>query len=164
MSLCVSSPKDPFRATLPPHMVRKRVRRPPTKSSTPRPKRLKGPSEHEIQSAFFKMIDATGHPAARRTIAVVNGACGGSMRRIVFFMAEGLRPGAADVLILHAGRGAHYAAIEFKKPGEVPRPNQVAFLQDVVVAGGAAEVFTDAEAAFRWWAWYVGLGKDKQTM
>lgn len=103
------------------------------------------------------MVRATGHRAADLTLAVPNGALGGSARRQSWFKAEGVLYGAADLLVLWPGRGAHFAAIEFKKPGEYARENQEAFLQRVIVAGGAAEVFTCAEAAFRWWCWYVGL-------
>lgn len=117
----------------------------------------KGPSEHSIQAAFFRMVRATPHRAAAVTFAAVNGAVGGSYRRIAYFQAEGLVAGVPDVIILWPGRGAHFAAIEFKKPGEYARENQEAFLQNVIIAGGAAEVFTCAEAAFRWWCWYVGL-------
>lgn len=131
----------------------------PKRPRSARPPR--GPSEHDIQAAFFKMVRAVPHPASRLSFAAVNGAVGGSMRRIAFFQAEGLVAGVPDVIILWPSRGAHFAAIEFKKPGEYARPNQEAFLQGIIVAGGAAEVFTCAEAAFRWWCWYVGLTDER---
>jgi len=57
----------------------------------------------------------------------------------------GLRPGASDLLLFRrscCGRWPGYW-IEMKAPGEKPRPNQIAFMEDARKEGYRAEWFDD---------------------
>lgn len=63
------------------------------------------------------------------------------MRVIKFHGNAFTEAGVADLLCCYGGL---FVAMEVKKPGEEPRPNQFAFLRSVIKAGGKAGViYTD---------------------
>jgi hypothetical protein len=63
----------------------------------------------------------------------------------------GLCVGSSDVIgvVRIAGFGCFFA-IECKRPGETPTPDQLAFLELVRRMGGAANWVTDWESGVRW--------------
>lgn len=134
---------------------------PPAKRAKKRPFRLKSPqaTESQLQAAI---LDYLRHEQNRGRIGPfcrVNGG-GARMSRgrsVAFYrlylpgMPESSK-GHADLYGLYGPRSAHpgrYFALEVKRPGEAPTPEQRAFLDAVRCAGGLAAVvfsFVDVQS------------------
>lgn len=70
----------------------------------------------------------------------------------------GLRPGASDLFLAHCCHGYGGYWIELKRPGEKPRENQQAFLDEMRTRGYKAEWFNDWELARDSIITYLGMG------
>lgn len=73
----------------------------------------------------------------------------------------GLRPGASDLFLARRSCCGSWPGyfIEMKSPGEKPRPNQIAFMQDMRNEGFRAEWFDDWLVARQSIIEYLGLDK-----
>jgi hypothetical protein len=107
--------------------------------------------EHLEQVRFFNLLSNVNHPAARLAFAVPNQAVAKfrSKAARVRFWKEGVRAGAPDVLVLWPIGERHGLALEFKRPGENPRPEQVEFLERLDAAGYQTAVVFSAKQAFQ---------------
>lgn len=115
--------------------------------------------EHLEQARFFSLLSHVNHPAAKLTFAIPNQAVArlrGKTSRLRFWR-EGVRGGVSDVLCLHPGDTHPFLAMEFKRPGEKPRKDQVEFLNACKKAGGVAAVVYHAQEAFACWLDYLGM-------
>lgn len=133
-------------------MARYRAR----KKTTPPPT-----GEHHSQATFFRMIAATGHPAAKLTFAIPNGALNTSAKRI-YFAQEGTRAGVPDVLVCWPRIDATgtYAAglfLEFKYGKNAPTEQQWAWLKALEAVGYCCGVPYSADEGFEMFCRYVGL-------
>lgn len=129
--------------------MRKRGQRVPRdKYSAPKKIRI-GPSEAEIQSAFFDLVRAHvgQYPDLRLIRHIPMGGyrpawTGANLRR------QGAKRGTLDVQMLVPRGGYHGWVAEFKVPGGGLRPEQKEDFAACVKNGYAVFVFTDAQEAF----------------
>lgn len=141
-------------------MHAQRTGRPPSNPVTPlrsgpkgdytsrrRPKAL----EHDIQRAFFAMIDNPAtqklHPELALFHSNPNGghrtpAAAGKMK------AEGQRPGVPDTHLPIARGGYHGLWIEFKKPGGTTSPEQAHWMTALARHGHKVALHTSADSAW----------------
>ena len=94
------------------------------------------PLEHDIQAGFFQWVDmmaawdkrylniAATPNAGRRSIGAAN-----------YYRAEGLRAGFPDVTVAWPAHGHPGLYLEFKRPGETLKRNQVEWRDRLVRAG-----------------------------
>jgi hypothetical protein len=96
----------------------------------PRKPRKAKPLEKEIQATILKWLTFKGAFAIRVNSGAVRASHNGKSRLVRFTN----RPGCSDILCcLWNGR---FAAIEVKRPGEVPTDKQREFLQSIERSGG----------------------------
>lgn len=121
------------------------------------PRKARQPSEHSIQSRFIQGLERIPHPAVRLTYAIVNQAVGGRYARQAYFAAEGLRAGLPDLHLPYPTRQHPGLWIEFKRPGERPRPNQLSWHEALRSCGHRVEVCHSAEEGWRVVCEYLGV-------
>lgn len=108
------------------------------------------PSEHNIQSAFFKLcrLHEERDPRFKAIFAIPNGGkrdkvTGAIMKR------EGAKAGVLDVFVAIPSGIHHGLFIEFKRKGGKMTPAQAQFARQAMAAGFPVIVATDALDAFR---------------
>src|SRR6267154_720893 len=116
------------------------------------------PLEHDIQAAFFQWVKLAekANPTLRLMFAVPN-AGKRSYKTAAMMIAEGLRKGVPDMILPVPRNGFTGLAIEFKRPGETPRPEQLAYIALLVKEHWLVVVLTDSEAAIKTVKSYLGL-------
>lgn len=90
----------------------------------------KVPLEKNIQSAIIKYLRYHGF-----FVVKINNVGIWDQKRKVYIPPP--RKGVSDLLCVRDG---HFYAIEVKRPGKKPTPEQIAFLRDVEAHGGTALV------------------------
>ncbi len=115
--------------------------------------------EHLEQVAFFNLLSRVNHPAAFLAYAVPNQAVAKfkSKAMRVRFWAEGVRGGIPDLHIAYPSQGFHGLWIEMKRPGEKPRPEQVAWHERLREAGHKVEVCFSCKEAFKIFCDYLDM-------
>ena len=94
------------------------------------------PTEQQIQRAILDWLAAVGIPAWRQNTGAFAAEHNGKRR----FMRFGPK-GQSDIVGILPGRGdGKFLAIEVKRPGGQPTPEQQAFLDRITEAGGIAFV------------------------
>jgi hypothetical protein len=115
-------------------------------------------SEHTTQAHFFAMLSRVNHPAVAITVAVPNQALALLTKTARFhFAREGCRGGVPDVMCLHPGIDGGCLFIEFKKPGEGARPNQIEWMKNLAAVGHTCFICDDAKAAVAHWKQHLGI-------
>ena len=116
-------------------------------------------SEHRQQEHFFARLTRVNHPAVLLTVAIPLQALALlSKAAASHFWREGARAGWPDVLCAFPSPvtgGCLF--IEFKKPGESPRPNQRTILEALAAQGHTVAVCESAEEAFVLWCEHLGI-------
>jgi hypothetical protein len=105
--------------------------------------------EQTIQRAIVQHLRVRGLPG----LVFLHPANGGfrTAAEAAIFQSLGVRPGASDLLLWHAGRSY---ALELKAPGGRATPAQLQFLSDMEAAGAHSELaegLDDALAALEGW-------------
>lgn len=106
------------------------------------------PSERQIQRAILRRMAAV-LPADAVWLHPANEGPNPDFTRAL--LGDGMKPGAPDLLLFHAGRAF---GMEVKIPGGHPNPAQVAFHARLRAAGVQVTVvrsILDAEAAWACW-------------
>lgn len=103
-------------------------------------------SEHQIQAQFVRMVNQIPDRCLLTSFAIPN-AGKRSFAVAAMLKAEGFRKGMPD-WCLPVPRGPYNALwIEFKKPGEKARPEQIGLHDLLKAEGGSVWVCTSADAA-----------------
>lgn len=114
------------------------------------------PLEHDIQAAYFNLVDresARDHRFA--SIYAIPNARKASIAALLYYRAEGMRKGVPDVCIPVANELRPGAYIEFKRPGEKLRDEQKTWAELLKKLGHAVSVQYDALEAFEWTKRYL---------
>jgi hypothetical protein len=123
----------------------------PTAPRRKRASRDRGPTEHELQCAFFARVNDPAEQAKRPALALVHAVPNGGKRSwsvAVKLKAEGVKPGVPDI---HAplARGGYFGLwIEMKRPGETTTPAQGDWLWTLAKEGYKTALHTTAEGAW----------------
>ena len=106
-------------------------------------------SEHQIQSAFFKIValHERTYPMLKIMFAVPN-AAKRSMALASMLKAEGMRSGVPDVMFPYANGKYYGLALEFKSAKGKPTDNQIEWMQKLQTYGWDCHVVNDYEAAW----------------
>lgn len=107
------------------------------------------PSEHQIQSAFIKIVDLhlKTYPQLELLFAVPN-AAKRSPALAAMMKAEGMRSGVPDIMFPYAN-GTHYGlALEFKSAKGKPTDNQIEWMGRLDHYGWICYVVKDAQEAW----------------
>lgn len=111
--------------------------------------RLRTPalSEQEIQRAVFHNLKVRSAPG----VVSWHTPNGGYRRRIeaAIFVGLGTLKGVSDVIAIKPPAGRVYA-LELKRVGEKPTPEQTAFIERVRAAGGVADWRAGLDPALEW--------------
>lgn len=122
----------------------------PARVPSPTPRGSTGkPLERDVQRAVLAYLKA--HPAVLKVGRLNSGSAALQDGRPIWFHTLG--NGASDI-VGAMKRGCAWLAIEVKRPGAKPRPEQVAWLQEIADAGGCAgwvDCVEDAERILREW-------------
>lgn len=103
-------------------------------------------SEHDIQSAFVKMLAQTGRPEIEVSFAIPN-AGKRSFAVAAMLKAEGFKTGMPDWCLPVARQGYNCLWIEFKRPRCKPTQEQARIHELLILHGGKVLVCTSALAA-----------------
>lgn len=126
------------------------LRAPAARQPSPTPRGSTGkPLERDVQRAVLAFLKA--HPAVAFAGRLNSGSAQMQDGRPIWFHTLGA--GAPDI-VGAMKRGCAWLAIEVKRPGAKPRPEQVAWLQEITDAGGCAgwvDCVEDAERILREW-------------
>ena len=110
------------------------------------------PRERDILAACLRLLRLAGIPAFRANTGAVRLASRSGRARFVRFGPKGQSDILGIIPKARDGRRGVFLAVETKRPGEKPTPEQQAFLDAVTAAGGLALVVSDVtqlEAALR---------------
>ena len=106
-------------------------------------------SEHQIQSAFFKIValHERTYPMLKIMFAVPN-AAKRSMALASMLKAEGMRSGVPDVMFPYANGKYYGLALEFKSAKGKPTENQLEWIAKLEQYGWKCVIVNDAELAW----------------
>lgn len=145
--------------TRPPKLSRASVLAIATNAATTRAKPV--PHEHNMQVAFFKLVDM--HPiyrtAAIYAVPNAGGYTGGfksNAARAARMKAEGVRRGPPDINVDHAAGGYHGLRIELKHGKNKPTPEQAEWHQRLRHANYKVEVAYSSGQAWEMLNAYFG--------
>lgn len=116
------------------------------------------PLEHDIQAAFFRwvrLMEKT-NPVLRLMFAVPNAGKRG-YKTAARLIAEGLRSGVPDIIFPVPRGGFSGLAIEFKRKGNKPSPEQIEFIDNLLKEGWLVVVMFDSEDAIKTVKNYIQL-------
>ena len=120
------------------------------------------PTEHDIQSSFFKWVRMRGLFDKRYfNVFAIPNARQGSFGAREYYKREGLERGVPDVFVAAASPPFHGMFIEFKRPGGKPKPEQQNWLDRLTLAGYYCIVCHDWEVAVRELQRYLGAHPSK---
>ena len=116
-------------------------------------------SEHSIQEEFFSLLSRVNHPAVPISVAIPNQALALLTKFVrIWFKAEGVKKDFPDTVFFYPSpHRSGLLIIEFKKPGEEPRPGQIKMLKLLAAAGHNCYVCDEARAAFGLWCDHYGI-------
>jgi hypothetical protein len=104
-------------------------------------------AESKIQSDCHVWLWST-HPQTRRLCYAIPNGGSRDIREAVALKAQGVVAGMPDYHVAIKGNLGLTLYVEFKRPGEVPRPEQIKVHEQLTAAGHAVYVI-DNEADFK---------------
>jgi hypothetical protein len=115
--------------------------------------------EHKTQVEFFNLLSRVNHPAVALTVAIPNQAIALLTKVVaVHFKHEGVKAGFPDTVAFYPSpHRSGLLIIEFKKPGDAPRANQLLMLKLLAEAGHNCYVCDEERAAFGLWCEHYGI-------
>lgn len=107
-------------------------------------------SEHQIQSAFFKLVTLyeIKYPQLKLLFAVPN-AAKRSMALAAMLKAEGMRSGIPDIMFPFANKSHNGLALEFKSAIGKPTANQSEYLSLLEKHNWQCHIVNDSEKALK---------------
>jgi len=125
-------------------------------------KRSLHPTEHQEQTALFKMAELYHgkYPELRTMFAIPNHWQGG-IGRGRYLRAEGQRGGVPDIFLPVARNGWHGCFIELKRPGGKVSASQMEWQEALTNQGYLARICWSAEEAIRTIEAYLRMGNGR---